>query len=105
MPTGWTRDPYSTYIGRARAIEGRWHNGYFGNPYVKGQNCPVCGTVHQQAESTLICYEKWLRGKIAVDLTLRANVKALLGQHLVCYCKPNPCHGDILAKVCLELNS
>lgn len=104
QPAGWSRDPNRVYIGRPRMIEGVWNPGYFGNPIVKGQKCQECHLVHVQGGDTLPCYEKWLRQQI-LKPKAREAVKNLYGKILVCFCKPNPCHGDVLMKVSKELNN
>lgn len=99
-PRDWETNPDYVYIGRP----GRGHDGYFGNPIVKGRECPVCGETHTTAGSTLPCYEKYLRGNTN-ESALKERVMNLKGKTLVCFCKPYPCHGDILAEVCEELNT
>ena len=103
-PKGWTIDPAYKYIGRQRTIEGVAFSGYFGNPVIRGQKCPICDGIHKDGGSTLQCYEVWLRNRIFIDPVYRESVKKLEGKILVCFCKPAPCHGDVLEKVCQELN-
>ncbi len=123
----WKVNPNYVYIGRPKrgkkpgqCKEGE--EGYFGNPIERGEGCFMCGEVHWEAGSTLKCYERWLRNALSFEAAqleatdwghptwgeippnLTNNVKALWGKTLVCFCKPNPCHGDILAQVCEELN-
>lgn len=83
------------YIGRA----GKTHDGYFGNPIAKGKKCPVCGNIHTDGGSTLPCYRIWLAQKLEGDGVFKERVKGLYGKVLVCFCKPSPCHGDVLAEV------
>jgi hypothetical protein len=78
----------SIYIGRPSI---------FGNPFYLGRD----GTRAQVIEK----YETYLRDRIAKDAKFRAEVKALHGKVLSCWCKPLTCHGDVLAKVAEELNS
>jgi hypothetical protein len=93
-------EPYNVYIGR----EGRWQDGYFGNPSIAGQSCAICGQVHTDGPSTLPCFEKYARKRISQDPEFRQKVKELQGRTLGCFCKPKPCHGDILATLAEELN-
>lgn len=95
------KEYYEVYIGRA----GKGQDGYFGNPVRIGYKCPVCSSVHSSGGDTLPCYEKYLRDRLFHDETFRLSVKNLLGKVLGCFCKPKPCHGDILIKVCKELNN
>lgn len=107
-PAGWETNPQYVYIGRG----GRGHSGMYGNPHPVGTRCLVCSppiqgkniqpVIHSR-EETLSLYEAWLREEIK-NPTYASHVKALYGKTLVCFCKPNPCHGDILAQVCNELN-
>jgi hypothetical protein len=94
-------DPYNVYIGR----EGRREDGYFGNPSIAGRVCAVCGQVHQDGAATLPCFEKYARKRVHQDPEFRQKVKDLQGKTLGCFCKPKPCHGDILAQLADELNS
>lgn len=110
-PAGWKHNREYVYIGRP---------GYFGNPIDSNGRwgCTICGRLHFGSGSTLICYEKYLRAKVenglrdqlkhpgvnTVSTEFVDKLKALSGKTLVCFCKPNPCHGDILATVCEELN-
>ena len=92
------RHPYDVYIGRA----GKGKSGYFGNPIVVGRKCPRCSEVHD-LEQTLVCYEEYVRARIEVDKKFSAEIKALYGKTLGCFCKPKACHGDVLAKIAEEL--
>lgn len=82
------------YIGRP---------GLFGNPISLYGKCPVCGQYHKTAGSTLECYRIYLLRRCASDIAFKDAVIGLRGKILVCYCKPNACHGDILAVVAYEL--
>ncbi len=107
-PALWWRDYNFVYIGRAKI--GYQRTGYFGNPFKLGEVCTRCGDEHLTPGSTLKCYEAWLRDTISAPVGMEGSrlfaseVKALWGKTLVCHCKPGPCHGDILAQVCAELN-
>ena len=93
------KQPIEVYIGRA----GHGNDGYFGNPVAIGRKCPICGLVHNTGGSTLPCYTKYLIQKLQ-DSEFKNKVKGLHGKTLVCFCKPNPCHGDVLAYACEYLN-
>jgi len=88
------QDPYDVYIGRA----GRGHHGYFGNPIVLGKKCSVCGKTHTKAGNTLPCFEIYFLDRIAKDDQFRRRIQALRGMVLGCFCKPRPCHGDIIVR-------
>lgn len=88
------------YIGRA----GHGQDGYFGNPIRVGEHCPVCKDVHFAGGGTLPCFELYARKRLQSDLDYRERVKDLYGKVLGCFCKPRPCHGDVLEKLAEELN-
>ena len=91
--------PGDIYVGRA----GHGFAGYFGNPIRPGVECPICTLQHVRG-STLPCFEKWARRRLEQDEVYRQKVKRLYGRTLLCFCKPNPCHGDILEVLAMELN-
>lgn len=71
--------PHDVYIGRP----GKW-----GNPYKIG----VDGSRAQVIEK----YRAYLRTHPELVAAARAE---LVGKILGCYCKPQACHGDVLAAV------
>ena len=86
------KEPYDVYIGRA----GRGEDGYFGNPCVIGKECYVCGRVHTDGGSTLECFQAYFLVRLASDVHFYQAVERLRGQTLGCFCKPKPCHGDVI---------
>ena len=93
------KDSYQIYIGRS----GRGKDGDYGNPIRVGISCHICGKTHGKGE-TLLCYEVYLKNRLSVDEVFRESVKNLNGMVLGCFCKPKPCHGDVLIKYIQELN-
>lgn len=87
-------EPYDVYIGRP----GRGLDGPFGNPYRRGEVCARCGQLHATGESTLPCFEAYFLERVERDAVFRAQVLALRGQRLGCFCAPRPCHGSVIAK-------
>lgn len=87
------REPYDVYIGRA----GNGLSGAFGNPIRVGHRCGICDTIHTRREDTIRCYVTYFDGRIATDGEFREAVHALTGKVLGCFCKPSPCHGDVIA--------
>lgn len=81
-----TKAPYDVYIGRA----GKGQDGYFGNPFILKHLEP--------RGATLIRYKRWFDDKIANDPEFKKRVLELKGKVLGCFCKPHPCHGDIIAE-------
>jgi hypothetical protein len=72
------RAPYEVYIGRPS----KW-----GNPFEIGKN----GTRQQVIEK----YRAW----ILSQPQLIAALGELRGKVLGCWCKPQPCHGDVLTEL------
>lgn len=72
--------PADVYIGRGRGS--KW-----GNPFVIGQDGDRAEVIRK--------YEAWLQQQPA----LLAALPELRGKTLVCFCKPQACHGDVLAKL------
>ncbi len=75
---------FDVYIGRA----GRGFDGYFGNPFRVD--------VHGARAITLFRDEYFLP-RLVADPVFRSRVLALRGKRLGCFCKPRPCHGDVIA--------
>jgi hypothetical protein len=72
------KDQYDVYIGRPSS---------FGNPFVIGQD----GT---RAE-VIAKYREW----VVQQPELMASLGELRGKVLGCFCKPQACHGDVLAEL------
>jgi len=77
-------EAYDVYIGRA----GRGQEGYFGNPFTLEPG----GT----RGSTLERYRRYFYDRLKSDPEFRQRIHALKGKTLGCFCKPHPCHGDII---------
>ena len=87
-PAGWQQDQQFVYIGRGSI---------FGNPYKVNAYCNLCGKIHSTGGSTLKCYTEYFNDKLLSDPNFKQAVLKLKGKTLVCFCKPKPCHGDIIA--------
>lgn len=104
------REAFDAYIGRA----GHGQDGYFGNPFrVDFARMKEPGNdwvwlvgvrrVEEQSErgayadEMLGKYREHFLARIARDPEFRARVLALRGKRLGCFCKPGPCHGDVMA--------
>lgn len=82
-------EPYSVYIGRA----GRGEAGPLGNPFRLGRD----GT----REEVIAKFEEYARNNKAI----LALIKGLKRDDILgCFCKPKPCHGDVIVKLWHELN-
>lgn len=77
-------EAFDTYIGRA----GQGFDGYFGNPYKLEE---------YQRQKGVELFKAYFECRVREDATYRARVLALRGHRLGCFCKPLPCHGDIIA--------
>ena len=88
-PDGWQRNNEYVYIGRGSV---------FGNPVVIGKVCPICGETHKIGGSTLLCYRQYFDMRLSNEIGFIEKVRELRGKKLVCFCKPKPCHGDIIAE-------
>lgn len=75
---------YDVYIGRPS----QW-----GNPFAIGRD--------GDRATVIIKYGRWLES----NPELMAQVKTLKGKTLGCWCKPQACHGDILAKLADDAGS
>lgn len=78
------KEPYDVYIGRPS----KW-----GNPYSHKEGTLAEFKVANRTEA-LEKFEKYL----LENETLYNSLIELKGKTLGCWCKPNKCHGDILAK-------
>ena len=85
-PGNWESNPRFVYVGRG----GRGHDGYFGNPFILERE--------HDRPAVLERYRVWIRLRLAEDPAFRDRVAELHGKYLVCFCRPLPCHGDILAE-------
>jgi hypothetical protein len=79
-----TRQPYDVYIGRQFR---NYKASVFANPFKIGKN----GTRNE----VLMKYRSWFCERLK-DASFKAEVEKLRGKRLGCWCKPEPCHGDIV---------
>jgi hypothetical protein len=76
---------YDVYIGRA----GKGEDGYFGNPFRIGPG--------ESRGATLERFRVWFYKRLETDPVYKRRIHELKGKTLGCFCKPHPCHGDIIA--------
>lgn len=88
------KEECQVYIGRA----GHGQDGYFGNPVKKWQRCYVCKDMHRENGETIPCYRKYFEERMRDDPEFRDQVESLRGKVLGCFCKPGPCHGDVIVE-------
>ena len=79
------REKYDVYIGR----KGKGQDGYFGNPF------PV---QKHGRDGSIEKYKEYFLDRISKDPEFRQRVLELRGKRLGCFCKPLPCHGDVIAE-------
>lgn len=83
------RASYDVYVGRGRCPvtdeAGRW-----GNPYRIGED--------GDREQVVALYREYLWAKIQTGCIPIADLAALDGKVLGCWCAPRPCHGDVLLR-------
>ena len=79
------------YIGRA-VKKGGWKldASIWANPFKR--------TKGLAPGSTLLAYEQYVRS----NPILMHRIPLLAGKTLGCWCKPNPCHGDVLVRLVQE---
>lgn len=85
-PEGWRDDSQYVYIGRHNS---RYHvkSSKWANPYKIGRD----GT----REQVIALY----RAYVSSTPRLSGALSELKGKTLVCWCAPQPCHGDVLAEL------
>ena len=89
--------PFDVYIGRPS----KW-----GNPFshLGESTAPVYVRTRDDA---IKCYEEWIYGgqraihaRLQLERPTIEEIKQeLRGKRLGCWCKPFPCHGDVLARI------
>ena len=83
------KDKYDVYIGRG--TEGKvpiniGTKGWLGNPF----------DVETYGDQAIPKFKEYFYNRIATDEAFKNAVLALKGKTLGCFCKPKPCHGDII---------
>ena len=73
-------DKYDVYIGRPTC---------FGNPFKIGKD----GTREEVIEK----YREYFYCKLETNPLFKGRVLELKGKTLACWCKPDACHGDVIA--------
>lgn len=91
--SGWARDDHFFYIGRKR--EGM----HFGNPFSSHPSSLAEVKVGSRDES-IEAFRQWIEGQAYQEVEpdrrdwIKENMWRLQGKTLVCFCHPQPCHGD-----------
>ena len=86
----WVKRPSSLYIGRdmTRYVEGAVGSKW-GNPFTPK---------HGDLSTRLALYEE----RVRASAHLMSSLGELEDRELGCWCKPAPCHGDVLIKLYCE---
>jgi hypothetical protein len=79
------KEQFDAYIGRV----GRGEDGYFGNPFRMENEI--------SREDAVQKFQKYFTERIQKDSEFRRRVLAVKGKRLGRFCKPNACHGDVIA--------
>jgi hypothetical protein len=77
---------YDVYIGR----EGKGQSGYFGNP--------LRLRAGDKRGATIGRYRNYFYNRMETDPEFHNRVHELKGKTLGCFCKPESCHGDVIAE-------
>lgn len=80
------RAPYDVYIGRPSV---------WGNPFSHQHGTKAQYRVATRDEA-VAAYEKWIRSLPELIKLARQELK---GKVLACWCAPQACHGDVLARI------
>lgn len=85
---------YDVFIGRMRGFFAQWaplgQKFDFGNPWRVGPDC--------SREEAIRKYRNYFYQRIETDPVFKKEVEALAGKRLGCFCKPQDCHGDVIAQ-------
>lgn len=89
------KEPYDIYIGRPSM---------WGNPFSHKEGTQATFKVNT-IEEAISNYNKWLGMKYKAGEISLAQLASLHGKTLGCWCRPGPCHGDVLVKASSWANS
>jgi Domain of unknown function (DUF4326) len=78
-------EPFDVYIGRGS----KWGNPYSWKPGTKAKY------MVSSREEAIQKYKEW----VLQQPTLMNSLHELKGKTLGCFCKPAPCHGDVLVEL------
>lgn len=91
-------EPWDVYIGREFRKHGHSLDGsVWGNPFIVGRDGDL--------ENVLQKYEAYIRKRLLEEPSLFQQFLDLRGKTLGCWCKPGPCHGDVLVKIMRDLEA
>src|SRR4051812_46171174 len=82
----WKRDPYDLRIDR-------WSKSRWENPFPLRKNA-----TDAERNEVIAKYRAHLIAQIEAGEVTRADLEALHGKRLGCWCAPLACHGDVIAE-------
>lgn len=85
------KEEYDVYIGRGSP---------WGNPFSHKKDT-LAECVVDSVEEAIIAYEMWIQ----TQPRLMSTLSELKGKRLGCFCKPKPCHGDVLVRLVEALDT
>lgn len=80
------KEPFDVYIGRP----GKGEKSLWGNPY---------SVKEHGREECLNLYRRYIFDRLTNEIGLSEELRKLKGKTLGCFCKPQPCHGDVLVEM------
>lgn len=83
------REQYDVYVGRPTV---------WGNPYSHKEGTVARFKVETREEA-IVKFEQWVRGMPGFVRFIRQELR---GKTLGCWCSPDACHGEILARIANE---
>lgn len=96
-------DDEKIYIGRPQSNTGE----HFGNPFSPLHVSKASVKVDSR-DKAIENFEKWIRGEAFQNIEperrawILKHLDELEGKHLVCWCAPHKCHGDIYLQLLAE---
>ena len=83
------KDEYDVYIGRGRKglIPDPPEYGCFGNPFDKNTR-----------SKNIADFKEYFDSRIKNDPKFKEAILTLKDKRIACFCKPLPCHGDVIAE-------
>lgn len=82
-------DPDVVYIGRGSI---------WGNPYSHISTGTKAKYRTETVDEAIEGFRRHLWSEIRANRIRRTDLQKLAGKRLACFCKPKPCHGDVLVK-------
>jgi len=98
-PKGWRDNVAFVFIGRMR--NGRVNP----DPFKEGGLGNSFKVEDHGREECIALFRESVEKRVTEDPDFRRRVRGLSGKTLVCYCKPEACHGDVLAEIADRLAS